>query len=92
MKKYESLGRIWVENNQWVSEVKRKLKTPEDMFRETLKSDEKTLRIKGIPSYTAQSLSKNFKILREREILKLGSSNEEFGEFLVSFFKRDIKW
>ncbi len=92
VKKYESLGRIWVENNQWVSEVKRKLKTPEDMFRETLKSDEKTLRIKGIPSYTAQSLSKKFKILREREILKLGSSNEEFGEFLVSFFKRDIKW
>ncbi|MEM5812719.1 MAG: CCA tRNA nucleotidyltransferase [Candidatus Aenigmatarchaeota archaeon] len=88
--KYSKAGRVWVEGIYWVAETKREFTTAEEKLRKSLKDTEKNLKSKGIASYPAKSISKKFEILEPKEILNLAKKNQEFAEFLQSYFKKSF--
>ena len=88
--KYQKLGRIWVDGEFWFAEVKREFTNAEDKIAEFLRDKRNILREKGIPSYIAQSVSRNFAILRVTEIQKIVKSNNEFAVFLRDYFEREM--
>jgi len=88
--KYKDKGRIWIEGEFWVAEVKRAFREPHLKLKEILATDEKTLRAKGISSYLAREISNKFDILHEREILSHARRYPDFGKLLTSFFEKRV--
>lgn len=88
--KYQKLGRVWVDGEYWFAEVKREFMDTENKIAEFLRGKKAALREKGIPSYIAQSVSRNFAILKETEIQKIVKANTEFAGFLRDYFQREM--
>ncbi len=90
IKKYKPLGRLWVENSCWVAEIKRRFSLASEKLRDSLSDSYKQLREKGISSYLAKDISKKFRMLSDKEILRLARKDQEFGEFLGNYFEKRI--
>jgi tRNA nucleotidyltransferase (CCA-adding enzyme) len=86
IEKYRDKGRIWIEGEYWVAEVRRDFQEPRQKLKETLAADEKTLKAKGIASYLAREISRGFEILQERELVSHARRYPGFGETLAGFF------
>ena len=78
----------FIEDKFWVVETKRKWVSAKEKLIDTLKEKEKTLVAKGIPNYIAAQVSKNFKVLEQKEIKKL-LKNKLFAEFLRKYFEKE---
>jgi len=87
--KYKS-GRIWVENDCWVAEVRRSFTEAHRKLRDTLSDPVKELRAKGIASYIAKEISGGFRILGNEEILKLARKDTGFAGFLLGYFGKKL--
>ncbi len=91
LKKYRPLGRILVDDEgRWVAEVPRKWKQAEAKMRDSLSDSLKVLREKGIPSYVAKSVSKDFRLLKLDGILKLVKRKKETGGFIMEYFEKEV--
>jgi tRNA nucleotidyltransferase (CCA-adding enzyme) len=90
LKKYRNKGRIWVENDYYVAEVEREFLTAEDKLKDSLSKKAKILKAKGIAGYVAEALSKGFRLLDEKGILKLAEREEGFGVFLDEYMRREF--
>jgi tRNA nucleotidyltransferase (CCA-adding enzyme) len=90
IKKYEGKSRLWVEGKNWVTEVKRKFGTAEELIGHSLKSPVRTLAERGIASHVAKGLNKGFSVWTGREVIKKAKKNREFGLFLTDYFKKKI--
>jgi tRNA nucleotidyltransferase (CCA-adding enzyme) len=88
--KYRDRGRIWIEGEFWVAEVRRDFQEPRPKIREFLAADEQTLKAKGIASYLAKEIGKGFGILQEKELLSHAKRYREFGELLTGFFEKRV--
>jgi tRNA nucleotidyltransferase (CCA-adding enzyme) len=90
IEKYKDKGRIWIENEFWVAEVKRIFQEARPKLKEILTADEKTLKAKGIASYLAREITKKFDILQERELISHARRYPDFGKFLTDFFEKRV--
>lgn len=89
LSKYEG-KRIFIEGVNWTTEITRKFVFVEEKLKDLLSYPAKKLKAKGIASYIADSMAKEFKILTSKEILKFASKNSEFGIFLKNYFSERI--
>ncbi len=68
LKKYRK-GRLWVEGDKWVAEIKREFTEAEKKIKSVLSQSSKVLKEKGIATHMADSISKGFKLLSTKELL-----------------------
>ncbi len=87
IKKYVKSGRMLVEGQNWVAEVKRDFTDAEKLLSATLKQDKKALGAIGIASYVADGLNSGFKILSGSEITE---RKDGFSLFLTEYFKNKV--
>lgn len=85
-KKYRGRGRIWVEGDRMVTEVKREFTDAEKFLRKELTSGRKSLMDKGIASYVAGSVSKSFSMISGSALIKKAEGNNELAFFLSDYF------
>jgi len=78
LSKYDN---VYIEENTWVAEKKRKSLTVNDFLRDFLKKDVKYLRDNGIPENIAKVI-RNAKIHEDKEFWKVVRKNKEFSSFL----------
>lgn len=90
IEKYKEKGRVWIEGEYWVAEVKRDFQEPRPKLREILKEDEQALRAKGIASHLSKEISKKFNILAEKELVSHAKRYPEFGKLLTNFFEKRV--
>lgn len=91
LKKYRPLGRILVDDEgRWVAEVPRKWKQAEAKLKDSLSDSLGVLKQKGIPSYVAKSVSKDFRLLKLDGLLKLVKRKREIGQFIMEYFEKEV--
>ncbi len=90
LKKYRPLGRIWVEDEFWMAEVRRAFTDASDLLKKTLSAPESELRASGIASYLAGQIAKSRKVMSRRDIMALARRNKEFGQFLQDFLEMNM--
>ncbi len=78
----------FIEENFWVVETKRKWTSAKEKLIDTLKEKESILVAKGIPNHIAAQISKNFKVIEQKEIRKL-LKNKSFAQFLRNYFEKE---
>ena len=88
--KYKDRGRIWIENEFWVAEVRREFQEARPKLKEILSADEQILKAKGIASYLAKEISQRFDILQERELISYARRYPGFGRLLTDFFEKRV--
>jgi tRNA nucleotidyltransferase (CCA-adding enzyme) len=88
--KYKNKGRVWIEGEYWVAEIKRPFREPHLKMKEFLGADEETLKAKGIASYLSKEISTNVSILHERELVSHARRFKEFGKLLTDFFEKRV--
>jgi tRNA nucleotidyltransferase (CCA-adding enzyme) len=91
LKKYVPLGRVWVDDEFWFSEIRRDIKNAQDLVKSKLSSSEAILKSIGIASHPAKEIAKRFELLKERELISLARHNPDFGDFLKDFFERNVE-
>ncbi len=74
--KYKYSGRVFVEGNLYVAEIKRNYETPEDLFKHFFKKKVTELMEAGIASKIAETAPK-YKILNQKQIEKLITDNND---------------
>ncbi|MBU0530240.1 MAG: CCA tRNA nucleotidyltransferase [Candidatus Aenigmatarchaeota archaeon] len=87
--KYKT-SRLWIENDYWIAEAKRKFMHAKDKLRHSLSVPEKRLVEKGIGSYVSKSVAKKYTITSEKEVLSKARKNAELAEFLKIFFEKKV--
>jgi len=88
-KKYEKLGKAWVEDGVWVAQVPRAFTQAAPKLRDSLSDKEHELLAKGIASYIAGRIaSKGFEVVEGAEILKYASKNGQFALFLKKYIEK----
>jgi len=90
LKKYKPLGRVWVENEYWVAEVKRPHLGAKEKLASSLSEKKNILLQKGIASYIAENIAKGFIIYEDKKALALAKANKEFFEFLKNYFEKKM--
>ncbi len=90
IEKYKSKGRIWIEGEFWVAEIKREFQEVRPKLKEILTADEATLKAKGIASYLSKEITSSFTIMQERELLSHTRRYPEFGKFLTDLFEERV--
>jgi tRNA nucleotidyltransferase (CCA-adding enzyme) len=90
IEKYRKSGKIYVEDIYWFAEVKRKFRDADKKLKDFLSQPKKDLIENGIGSYLSENISKDFRILKDQEVLRLVHKNPEFGCVLNWYFKRDL--
>jgi tRNA nucleotidyltransferase (CCA-adding enzyme) len=83
-KKYAG-GRLRVEEEHWMAEVKRQYREPTAYLARLLRRPVRELKEIGIASYVATALSPGGKILDERGLFSLARKNREFCSFLYEY-------
>jgi tRNA nucleotidyltransferase (CCA-adding enzyme) len=86
--KYKPMGRLWVENSCWVAEIRRRFCLANEKLRDYMRGSCKQLRERGVSSYIAKSSGKGFRILSDKDVLRLARKDRELAEFLDRYFKR----
>ncbi len=79
----------FVENVNWVVEVKRKFITAHEKLVDSLKKNAEILRAKGIPNYIAEQIAKGYEMVPENKITNLIKKDKNFGIFLRSYFEKE---
>ncbi|MBN2101855.1 MAG: CCA tRNA nucleotidyltransferase [Candidatus Aenigmarchaeota archaeon] len=75
--KYRNVGRVFVEDNIYVAEIRRNYKTPEDLFAHFFRKKPPELMEAGIASKIAEGVSR-FGVINQKNIEKFVSENYEF--------------
>jgi len=97
-KKYQKTGRVWVEGDRLVSEVKREFLDARAKLEHSLSDPVKELKAKGIASHIAESIAgkpgakcsgSGFKIIEEEQMLGLAAKDRQFGLFLKKYLDRE---
>jgi len=83
-------AKTYVECKVWVAEVERKYRKLENLLKDFLKRNEKSLLMDGVRSYVAKSVAKDFEILSGRGFEKAIEKNEEFARFVRKYFEGDV--
>ncbi|HLD57930.1 MAG TPA: hypothetical protein VJA47_06480, partial [archaeon] len=68
LKKYKH-GRVWVEGDKWIAEVKRDFISAQEKVKGALSQKAETLKSRGIATHMADSISKGFKLLSTKELV-----------------------
>jgi len=89
-KKYRAAGRVWVEGDRWVAETERRIPDAMTLLLKLLGTDTDGLMERGIASYAARSMARNFHILDGSGILKYAGRNSDFAQFFAYYFKNRI--
>ncbi len=91
LEKYKkSLTGPFVEDVNWVVEVKRKFITAHEKLLDTLKKNSEILKAKGIPNYIAEQLVKGFEVISDnKKIVQLIKKDKNFGIFLKKYFEKE---
>ena len=87
--KYEK-SNVYIEGEKWAAEVKRKYRGFENLLRDFLDKSERNLLKEGVRSHIAKSISKNFVILKSKDVEKMIERNREFAVFLRKYFERGL--
>ncbi len=80
-------SKVYVEGKRWVAEVERKYRKVEDLLQDFLRRNKKRLMADGVRSYIAESISKGFEILTNKEFERVVEKNKEFAIFLRKHFE-----
>jgi len=90
IKKYEKEALVgpFIEENNWCVEIKREHTNAKEKLLDSLKENEDILKLKGIPNYIAEKISKGFQILDNEEIIQL-IENNDFAVFLRKYFEKE---
>ncbi len=86
IEKYKKPGRVWVEGEFWVAEVKRRFRTPESILKDFLSSDEKRLKEKGVASHMAREIARGFNIMKVSGVFSLAGKEKNFRKALEGMF------
>ena len=79
----------FIEENFWAVETRRKFLSAREKLKDSLKEKIDVLKAKGIPSYIAEQLVKEFEIFSENEnIMELMEKDRNFGVFLRKYFEK----
>ena len=89
-KKYQPLGRVWVDGEFWFAETRREFTLAERKIEEFLRGPKSGLREKGIPSYISAAVAKKYSMLKEKEILRAVKTEKGFAEFLHDYLEREM--
>lgn len=92
LKKYarQAVTGPFVENNNWCVEVKRKFLTAREKLDDSLSKKLGVLKAKGIPSFVAKQITKDFEIISEtNKIMELVKKDVGFGVFLRRYFEKE---
>ncbi len=87
--KYKPLGRVWVEDEFWFAEVRRKFTDASNLLKDTLSGSEKELKANGIASYLAREVAKSHRIMKKRDLLAFARKNKGFGQYLQDFLEKN---
>lgn len=85
-----SPGRVWVEESNFVAEIKRKFTEAEDKIVYSLSASATKLRAKGIASYVATSMAKKKNFISYKQLILEAKKNKELAEFLTNFFEKRV--
>lgn len=85
-KKYGPSGRVWVEDNIWVAEVKRKFTKPEVKLKDSLSDPLDQLKEKGIASHIAEAVDRGFRVISGEKVADFAAREPEFAGFLIGYF------
>ncbi len=82
---------LYVENNFWVAEIRRKFLTAKDKLIDSLNKDLEILKAKGIPNLIAEQISKKgFQVFYGlKKIYNLTKKDKNFGMFLRNYFEKE---
>jgi tRNA nucleotidyltransferase (CCA-adding enzyme) len=87
--KQHALTGPFIEENFWTVETRRKFLSAREKLMDTLKEKVDVLKAKGIPSYIADQLAKEFEIISESDkIFELIKKDNNFGIFLRKYFEK----
>jgi len=88
-KKYERLGKVWVEDGVWVAQVPRAFTQAAPKLRDSLSDREDQLLAKGIASYIAGSIAaRGFDVMEEKAALRHASKGSQFALFLKKYLEK----
>lgn len=80
----------FVEDGNWVVEVKRKFITIHEKLVDTLKKNTDTLKSKGVPNFIAEQIPKGFEVISDnKKVLNLIKKDKNFGVFLKKYFEKE---
>ena len=88
LKKYKTLGRVWVEDEFWMVELKRKYRDALSLIKASLSGSETELKSSGIASYLAKEIARSHRTLKRRELMALARRNKSFGQFIQDFLEK----
>ena len=88
--KYGKKGRIWIDGEFWVAEVKRPYQEPHIKMKEFLSADDITLKAKGIASHLAKEIGTGFNVLHEKELVSHVRRYPGFGKLFIDFFEKRV--
>ena len=90
-RKYERIGKVWVEGDRLAAEVRREFLDARAKLEDTLSDPLKRLKAKGIASHIAGSIARGgFKIMEEEQVLDLAVHDKGLGLFLKKYLERGI--
>jgi len=92
LKKYKDQAIIgpYIEDNFWVTEIKRQFLTTKDKLQDSLNKPLDILKAKGIPNSIAERIVNGFEILSDADrIMQTVERNEDFGIFLRKYFEKE---
>jgi len=78
-----------VEKGRWVVEIEREYRDAVDLLTEKLRDGGRHL---GVADLVAQAISKGFKVLVNKDIRQLYSSNDEIARYLTVYLKGKPRW
>jgi len=87
-KKYQKLGKVWVEDDRLVAEVKREWLDAVEKLRDSLSDPLKDLKAKGIASHVAESVARGFRLVEDDAILRSCSKDSNLALFMSEYLER----
>jgi len=87
LKKYRPMGKTYAKGRYWFAEFRREFRKADEKLKDTLSDPEKRLREKGIPSYIAKAVSRDFRMLNEKQILSLAKRKPGLAQSLRDWLK-----
>jgi tRNA nucleotidyltransferase (CCA-adding enzyme) len=88
--KKQALAGPYIEDGFWVVEVSRKFMSAREKLEDSLKTNENSLKSKGIPNFIASQLAKEFEIVTDtQKMIDLVKKDPEFGIFLRKYFEKE---
>jgi tRNA nucleotidyltransferase (CCA-adding enzyme) len=87
-KKYEKLGKVWVEDRAMFAEVRRAFTEAAPKLEDSLSDKESELLAKGIASYVAGSIAAGFDVTEGEAVLRYAAKNPGFALSLKKYLDK----